>query len=271
MAVRLEFLTQDPEERVLAMRYWTTDMEGTFLERVADLVPFREIIQSGQIAKKIREYCIAFDENQICYLCEGAIRVNARADVKKFPQRSSVSCESCADEQNRKRLELEALDQAEVNRRLTYLVDRNASSTLDYSSLPDNVVLILLAINAVTAPRLTEGTFCIGDCDDLAPWEASEFTKQLYRDGYLLEDPRTAKAGTYYLNNGDLWHKTYQLELFLPPDTRLGRGASALCVLEKHQFSDSESLIKLWLDYSVGDVMRYLFDQCEVTILMRKQ
>ena len=47
MAVRLEFLTQEPDERALATRYWAVDEEGVFLERVADLVPFREIIQSG--------------------------------------------------------------------------------------------------------------------------------------------------------------------------------------------------------------------------------
>jgi len=52
MVVRLEFLTQNPEERELAIRYWATDKEGAFLERVADLVPFREVIQSGQIAKE---------------------------------------------------------------------------------------------------------------------------------------------------------------------------------------------------------------------------
>ncbi len=90
MAVRLEFLTQNPEEMELAIRYWATDKEGAFLERVADLVPFREIIQSGQIAKKVCEYCIAFDENQSCYLCERPIRINGRADVKKIPQSSSI-------------------------------------------------------------------------------------------------------------------------------------------------------------------------------------
>ncbi|HCL14221.1 MAG TPA: hypothetical protein DIC61_03100 [Pseudomonas sp.] len=35
-------------------------------------------------------------------------------------------------------------------------------------------------------------------------------------------------------------------------------------LLEDHCFTDPESLIKLWLDYSVGDVLRYLFDQCSV-------
>ena len=264
MAVRLEFLTQDPDERALATRYWATDEEGVFLERVADLVPFREIIQSGQIAKKVREYCDAFDENQTCNICDGPVRINGRADVKKVPQNSSLPCASCTDEQNRKRAELEAQELVKVNRRLANMVERNASATLDYSGLPDNVVLILLAINAVVAPRLADGTFGVGDCEDLAPWDAGSFTRQLHREGYLLEDPRVVKPGTYYLKNGGLWHKTYQLELFLPPDTTLGRGIGALDLLGEHCFSDPESLINLWLDYSVGDVLRYLFDQCNI-------
>lgn len=264
MAVRLEFLTQDPDERALATRYWAVDEEGVFLERVADLVPFREIIQSGQIAKKVREYCDAFDENQTCNICDGPVRINGRADVKKVPQSSSSPCESCADEQNRKRAELEAQELVEVNRRLAQMVERNASTTLNYSELPDNVVLILLAINAVVAPRLADGTFGIGDCEDLAPWDPCSFTKQLYRERYLLADPSEVKPGTYYLCDGELWYKTYQLELFLPPDTTLGRGIGALDLLDEHRFSDPESLINLWLDYSVGDVLRYLIDQCNI-------
>lgn len=264
MVVRLEFLTQDPEERVLASRYWAADEQGGFLERVADLVPFREIIQSGQIAKKVREYCDAFDENQTCNICDGPVRISGRADVKKFPQSSSLPCDSCINEQKKKRAELEAQELVEVNKRLAHMVEQNASTTLDYSCLPDNVVLILLAINAVVAPRLADGTFGVGDCEDIAPWDAGLFTRKLHREGYLLEDPRAAKLGTYYLKNGGLWHKTYQLELFLPPDTTYGRGIGALDLLGEHCFSDSESLINLWLDYSVGDVLRYLFDQCNI-------
>lgn len=264
MAVRLEFLTQDPDERALATRYWAADEEGVFLERVADLVPFREIIQSGQIAKKVREYCDAFDENQTCNICNGPVRINGRADVKKVPQSSPLPCESCTDEQNRRRAELEVQEQAEVNRRLARIVEQNASTTLDYSELPDNVVLILLAINAVVAPRLADGTFGIGDCEDLAPWDPGLFIRQLHRERYLLADPRTVKPGTYYLCDGELWYKTYQLELFLPPDITLGRGIGALDLLGEHHFSNPEALIKLWLDYSVGDVLRYLFDQCRI-------
>lgn len=51
MAVKLEFLTQDLEEIALATRYWAMDEDGVYLEKVSELVPFREITQSGLIAK----------------------------------------------------------------------------------------------------------------------------------------------------------------------------------------------------------------------------
>ena len=264
MAVRLEFLTQDSEERALAMRYWATDEEGAYLERVADLVPFREIVQSGQIAKQVREYCLAFDENQSCCLCGGEVRINGRTEAKKVFQRSSTPCAPCAELQNRTRAEQAALERAEISKRLAYKIERNAAATLDYTSLPDNVVLLLLAINAVVAPRLAHGTFGMGDCDDLAPLNADKFVKQLYKDEYLLDDPSAAKAGTYFLQNGDLWLKTYQLELFLPPDKTHGRGIGALGLLNEHRFTDADSLFNLWLDYAVADVLRYLSDQCNI-------
>tara|TARA_R110002033_G_scaffold43672_1_gene85658 strand:- start:6 stop:185 length:180 start_codon:yes stop_codon:yes gene_type:complete len=47
MALRLEFLTEDQQAINLANRYWAMDEEGEYLERVADLLPFRDITKSG--------------------------------------------------------------------------------------------------------------------------------------------------------------------------------------------------------------------------------
>ncbi|MBX8572893.1 hypothetical protein K5D36_24750 [Pseudomonas cichorii] len=237
------------------------DELGAYLERVADLIPFRDVNQSGQLAKLIREYCIAFDENQSCCLCTGPINIKSRAEAKKIYQDSSVPCISCAEAQNKKNNEQKKKDELEINRRLKCLVEENASVTLNYAGLPDNIILVLLAINALVTPRLVNGTFCMKDCYDLAPWEPYAYIKQLYNGRYLLEDYYAAKSGTYFLNNGELWHKTSQLELFLPPDAVCGRVAD-LSLLDEHRFSDSDSLINLWLDYAVGDVLRYLLDQC---------
>lgn len=262
MAVRLEFLTQDSEEVALATRYWSMDDEGTYLERVADMVPFRDIQQSGQIAKRVREFCIAFDENQRCCLCGNPLAVNGRAEVKKFYQISSSPCENCAYDQRQKLAEQQAREQDQVSKMLADLAKRSASITLNYAELPDDVVLVLLAINALVAPRLAEGTFGIGDCEDLAPQNGDELVIKLVSKRYLVQDYSAAKPGTYYLKEGDLWHKTYQLELFLPPDVIHGRGLGALNFLQERVFSDTEALTNLWLDYAVGDVLHYLFDQC---------
>lgn len=262
MAVRLEFLTQDPDEMGLAMRYWAMDEDGGFLERVGDLVPFRDILQSGQIAKQVREYCFAYDENQCCHICQGPVRVYGRADIKKTFQPSSVPCESCSETLRRQHAEQQALEQAEIAKRLAYKYERNASATLRYDKLPDHVVILLLAADALLAPKLANGTFGIGDCDDLSPWGARQLIQRLYREGFLLDDPDAAIPGTYYIKNDELWSYTYQLQLFLPPDAVIGRGSAALGLLDEHVFCDSESLIELWLDYAVADVLRYLIDQC---------
>ncbi|MCO2031702.1 hypothetical protein FA415_33695 [Pseudomonas aeruginosa] len=56
MAVRLEFETTDSQEIELAKRYWAMDEEGAYLERVADLLPFREITQASMVAMRISEH-----------------------------------------------------------------------------------------------------------------------------------------------------------------------------------------------------------------------
>lgn len=262
MAVRLEFLTQDPDEIRLAVRYWAMDEEGEFFERVSDLVPFRDILQSGQIAKQVREYCFAYDENQCCHICQGVVRVYGRRDIKKNFQLSSAPCESCLENFRRKEAEQQALEQAEIAKRLVYKYERNASATLCYDELRDHVVILLLAMDALLAPKLANGTFSIRDCDDLSPWGGINLAQRLYREGILLDDPDAAIPGTYYMKNDELWSYTYQLQLFLPPDAVMGRGTTALGLLENHVFSDSEALIDLWLDYAVADVLRYLIDQC---------
>ncbi|WP_060498575.1 hypothetical protein [Pseudomonas sp. NBRC 111133] len=264
MAVRLQFLTQHPDEIALAMRYWAMDEEGAFLERVAELVPFRDVIQSGQIARQVREYCLAFDENQCCYLCDGPIRVSGRADAKKIFQKSSFPCESCEDELRRQKAEKQALEQAEISKRLAYKNERNASATLCYGELSDEAVILLLALDALLGQKLASGTFTISDCDDLSPIGGKLFIDRLLQEGVLLDDPIAAKPGTYFIKEGELWWYISGIQYFLPPDADLGRGPAALRHLEEHVFTDSEALTDLWLDYALADVMRYFDDQCDV-------
>src|SRR5690606_33344812 len=109
---------------------------------------------------------------------------------------------------------------------------------------------------------LADGTFGIPDCVDLVPLDSEDFVKRLSHEGYILQDYLKARPGTYFLQEGELWRRTSQIEFFFPPDKEHGRGANALQILYKRRFSDSVALTELWLDYAVRDVLRYFLDQC---------
>lgn len=264
MAVRLEFLTQDLQEIELAKRYWAMDDEGVYLERVSDLLPFREVTQPGALAKYVRHLCRAYDENQVCHVCNGEMRINGRSEAKKFPQRSSRPCEDCQKLQREEEETRAAASRAALEERLAPIIARARSTVISYADLADDSVLILQAIEALIGPKLLQGVFSLRDCDELTPMGGADFIRRLYRLGVLLDDPAVAEADAYFLKDGEVWHKSALVRYFLPPDTLMGRGEEAFSLLRHRELTDAEALTNLWLDYSVADVMRYLHYQCSL-------
>lgn len=264
MAVQLEFLTQDPEEIALATRYWTMDEEGVYLEKVSELVPFREIIQSGLIARYVRTLCKAVDLNQACRKCEGPILITSRTEAKKRFQISSRPCADCLDAQQREELERQRLEEIQLQTQLARRTESMRSASISYADLTDDQRFILLAIDALVSPRLAHATFTEGDCETLAPWEGKSYLSRLFMAGVICDDPQAARPGTYYLHGAELRAHMSYVQFFLPPDTLLGRGAEALESIIEPPFTDGEAMTNLWLDYSVGEVIRYLVDRCRV-------
>jgi hypothetical protein len=264
MAVRLEFLTQDPEEIALARRYWSMDEDGVYLEKVNELVPFREFTQSGLIAKHVRTYCQAFDENQACNKCEGPILITSRSAAKKQFQLSEVPCDSCSEVLRQEELERRRTAEIELQKHMSSRIDYMRTLSISYVDLTDDQRFILLAIDALITPRLAHTTFTERSCEALAPWEGKSYLTRLSRAGVIWDDPAAAKLGTYYLHEGKLQAITSSLQFFLPPDKLLGRGVEALETVTERSFTDPESMTNLWLDYAEGDVLRYLLDQCRI-------
>jgi hypothetical protein len=264
MSVRLKFLTQDPEEIALATRYWAMDEEGVFLEKVSVLVPFREITQPGLIGRYVRTLCTAVDENQACRKCEGLIMVTSRTEVQKRFQVSARLCEGCSDALRKEELERRRLEEIELQTQLTRRTESMRSASVSYADLTDDQRFILLAIDALIAPRLAHSTFAERDCEALAPWEGKSYLSRLFMAGVICDDPQAAAPGTYYLHGAELRARMSSVEYFLPPDTLLGRGAEALEVITDPHFTDCEAMTSLWLDYAVGEVIRYLVDRCKV-------
>ncbi len=264
MAVRLEFLTQDPEEIVLARRYWAMDEDGFYLEKVSELVPFREITQSGLIAKRVRMFCQAFDENQVCSKCEGPVLITNRTDAKKQFQRSDTPCETCSEILQQEDLVRRRAAEVELQKQLASRIDYMRTVSISYADIADDQCFILLAIDALITPRLAHSTFTESDCEALAPWDGTSYLTRLFREGVICDDPKAARSGTYYLHNGKLQAITNSLQFFLPADELLGRGAEALETVTERKFTDPDAMTNLWLDYAVSDVLRYLLDQCRV-------
>lgn len=264
MAVKLKFLTQDPYEHVFATRYWAMDEEGAYLEKVSELVPFRDITQPGLIAKYVRTLCEATDDNQACRKCEGPISVTSRTEAKKRFQLSSKPCADCLEKLQQEELERKRLEEIELHKQLTHRIDYMRSVSISYAELTDDQRFILLAIDALISPRLANGTFTEGDCEALAPWEGKSYLSRLFTVGVICDDPQAAPSGTYYLHGAELRARMNCVQYFLPPDTLLGRGTEALETITDSLFTDGEAISNLWLDYAAGEVIRYLVDRCRI-------
>ncbi|UII73553.1 hypothetical protein LVW35_10435 [Pseudomonas sp. HN11] len=264
MAIKLQMLTEHPNEIALIERYWAVDESGQFLEKVSVLADVIQMPQGVTLASFIRQRCTAFDENQVCPQCAELIEIRNRSEAKKVPQRSAKLCTFCQDKRNAIELEVKKAKAEELERRLAEYFRNQLSRTVDYAGIADGQVLLLLALDRAITPRLTNGGFTIGDCRGLAPRYISDFLSQLREAGLILEDPNKAKPGTYYWQQDEIWVVNTQVAYRLAPDTKLGSGEEVIRSLLDRVYTDNEGLFNLWLDYSVADVMCYLADQCDL-------
>lgn len=262
MAIKLQMLTQDPKEIELIERYWAVDESGRYLEKVSALTGIIEMAKGMTLASFIRQRCNAFDENQVCPQCAELVEIKSRSEATKVPQRFPKLCTLCQDDQDAIALEVKKARAAELERQLAEYASKQSTRTVDYSMLPDNLVLLLLALDRAISPRLTHGGFTLGDCRGLAPRYAGDFILQLREAGLLLDDPGKARPGTYYWEGDEIWMSRDQVVYRLAPDAASKSADEVIRSLRERVYTDADGLFNLWLDYSVADVMRYVGNQC---------
>lgn len=262
MTIRLELFTEDPEEVAFIRRYWAMDDSGAFLEKVSDLLPFKDIPQSGAIAAYVRERCKAYDENQPCVECGDPIEIGSRSEARKQTLHSSRRCECCQQLANNLKRQRDAEIAAALDARLAEHAREQDAHTYDYAGIKDDEALILLALEAAITPRLVSGSFTLADCEALIPSSPNLFINRLWRTGILVDRPLEAEPGTYFLKDDDLWYKRDSVVYALAPDKHGQDPARWLESLATRSFSDDAALAELWLDYAVQDVMYYFRSEC---------
>ena len=263
MAVRLEFLTQDSEEVELARRYWAMDEEGAYIEKVSDLVPFRKLTQSSFVSSYVRQSCLAYDENQRCCVCDGPVLVTKRHEPRKAFQLSDLPCVVCAEAVKQEELRARQAQEDELQLLLDKRSHEMASKTVSYDALPDDICVLLLALDALIGPGLATGTFRKNECDGLAPYGSGHFFMRLCEEGLISDSPLKASPGTYVVADGELRMRSNQGEFYLVADEKDGRVEEVTGRLAGREFTNTKALFELWLEYAESDVMRYLLDLCE--------
>ncbi|PVZ11472.1 MULTISPECIES: hypothetical protein [unclassified Pseudomonas] len=257
MNITLHMLTDDPEIASLASRYWAADQDGRFLERVRDLLPFRDLRQAAQLTQFLREHCRVLDENQRCPRCQAAIAITSRSAVQPSLVRAHRPCDACAAKLAHAMLEARAREERALAEKLQAYMQAQPAQVTSYGALADDSALLLMALDAALAPRLGAGEFRATECHGLVAAHAPQFLERLRQAGVLREEPMKASDGTYFLEHGSLMARPSAKVYSLAPALD-GEGLVSMVRPQQGRlFDDAPRLYDLWLDYSVADCMAY--------------
>jgi hypothetical protein len=253
--------SDDPEDHKLIARYWSMDAAGNFIETVASILPYGEISKAHQLVKYINEISAARDMNQTCLRCEGNVMVRSRADVKIKPTMLHQVCSTCQSIEDHERKEAIEAENAELQARLAQVEARNLEETCDYGSIPDDLALLLVALEKAINPRLLSGSFMRSDCRSLQSVDSGNLIQRLWAAKLIVDLPSKATLGAYFLKNGQVWHSPDKVTYVFVPDALSGKNEEAFTVLTTRDFCDYPAIRQLWLDYALSDCMAYFFEQ----------
>lgn len=260
--IELHIASSVPEEMSLVQRYWAMDDEGKFKENIASLLPFRNLTTTTQLGAFVRSISTVYDTNQTCGICGCFEEVTTRTEVKKSP-RVLNSCKVCDEQKAELARQQKNAEETQLQSALARIIERNKTFAIDHGEITDDIALIVLAIDRAINPRLETGTFTRGDCRALVPADVGSFVTRAYRADVIHDRPEKAKTGTYFLKEGNVWHKSDQVVYQLTADKSIRSREEILDLYRSRPFEDMKAIRNLWLDYAASDCMSYFFSQCE--------
>jgi len=262
--LQLEFLSEDSEEIALAERYWDIKPDGKFTYTVNSLLPFRQITTTGQLTTLLRKVVIVRDTNQQCPKCDELDIITTRSQYKPRAGAMYHPCSRCKEAAELAERAAKESSARALSQKLEDLTKLKLATRVDFDMFPDDVALLLLALDHAISPRLAEGTFTQRDCRFIAPTNNGSFLDVLIDSGALIIRPDLSPAGTFTDSDKGVRYypsrAVYQLTL---SSSGASRG-DVIDRLRQRDFGKSNTLTKLWLDLATAECMRYLHDQCEL-------
>jgi tetratricopeptide (TPR) repeat protein len=152
-----------------------------------------------------------------------------------------------------------AEDTRTIEKRLQEVGEGNRNRSIDYSTIPDDIAVILLALDRTLGGQALERTFFRTDCASLAPMDSGTFISKLWEARVIADDPAKAKKDAYFLKGSELWHHNDKVAYLVVPDENCENRADSMMMLNGRQFTDAGRLRELWLTYATTDCVAYLY------------
>lgn len=149
----------------------------------------------------------------------------------------------------------------ELRRQKDEVVASNPDRRVNYASLPDDIALILIALDRSLGARAFECTFFRRECGSLAPVWEDPFLTRLFEAGVIADDPQASRPDAYILEKGVLSHYNDKTAYFVVPDSHARNPQDGIMILTGRQYGDAAAIHSLWLDYAETECLAYLFEQ----------
>ncbi|WP_200384863.1 hypothetical protein [Rhodocyclus tenuis] len=267
MRIEFEVYSDSLADRDIVARYWALTADGKFAENVTDLLPYADIKNSQRLVKYIQEISSAWDTEQACLKCGKFASIRSRNEFRLRPITAAVVCGACRKNKQLEEKRAAEEDATKLRERLVIIAAENQKATIDYSTIDDDIALILIALEKATSPRLLSGTFRRDECRLLAPQNCDSFIQRLSAAKVILDCPAKSAPDAYYLKEGSVLCRESKVAYFLLPDRCKGKNEDAFEIIASREFRDHGALRRLWLDYAVSDCMAYLRTQSNLHAL----
>lgn len=261
--IEFTVFSDDPEVVEVIEKYWATDSNGKYLHNVADLLPFRDITTAPKLIAFINEESSAWNPDNPCPVCDSSATVRSRTDpaIRKFTKPNL--CAYCHEQQANEEAQREANEQEKLATAMRNASELSRNREIEYGQLPDDVALIVLALERAICPKLVEETFEASDLRFLINGSVFPLLKRLTSANVIADDPAIAQSGAYWLKEGKLWYDMAKTRYFLVPDKTYGASEDSLGYLDNRPWDKNDQLRALWLDYATAECITYFFGQCD--------